>query len=587
VRRNPLAAGLITSLLALAAAVSVIVWKVQPIGQSHTTGIAVLPFENLSHDRDDAFFADGVQDDLLTKLAKIRALKVISRPSVMQYSPGTSRDMRQIGTALRVSHILAGTVRKMGSWVHINTQLIETRTDAHVWVEQYDCDLKNIFAIQSEIAQKIAEQLHAKISSAERSAIQRSPTADPTAFDLYSRAKNLLVVETNFATGTKPTFLRAIDLLNQAVARDPVFFPAYCQLAQAHELLYFFGLDRTPGRLALADKAIENAFRLRPDAGEAHLLRAGNLYMIHLDYDRALAELAVASQSLPNDPKLFELKGYILRRQGKQEEALQNLERAVELDPLNFLTLLQVCVSYEHLRRYADEKAALDRALAIEPNDVQTKVVHAFVEFNWKADTQPLHRAIDEIRAKNFADLANVADTWLMCALAERDPAGAADALAALGDNKYGNDIEFSRPFVEGLIARMNNDDEKAAAAFTAARAEQEKIVHAQPDYAPALCVLGLIDAALGRKDDALHEGRRAVELLPMEKDAMTGSSITLYFAMIAEWTGDNDLACQQLAKVTKISREATYGQLKLLPFWDLLRGDPCFERMVASLAPK
>jgi serine/threonine-protein kinase len=448
--------------------------------------------------------------------------------------------------------------------------------------------LKDVFTIQSEIAQRVAEQLHAKISPAERLAIERPPTADLTAFDLYSRAKDLLLLDTNFTTGAKPSFLRAIDLLNQAVAHDPAFFQAYCQLAQAHEQLYLFGIDRTPARLALADTTIQAAFRLRPDAGEAHLARAGNLYMGYLDYDGALAELATASNSLPNDPKVFELKGYILRRQGKQEEALRNLERAAELDPLNFSTLLQVALSYEYLRRYADEKAALDRALAIEPNDVQTKVMRAGVELDWKADTRPLHQLIDEIRAKNPADVENVADNWLTCALTERDPISAADALAALGENRYGNDIvKFSRAFVEGIIARMTNDDEKASSAFTAARAEQEKVVRAQADYAPALCVLGLIDAALGRKDEALQEGRRAVELLPMTKDALNGSGMVFYFAMIAAWTGEKDLACEQLAKAIDHSREISYGQLKLLPFWDPLRGDPCFEKIVASLAPR
>jgi serine/threonine-protein kinase len=587
VRRNPLAAGLIASLAALGAAVSVIVWKVGPIGQSATTGIAVLPFENLSHDRDDALFADGIQDDLLTKLAKIRDLKVISRTSVMQYPPRAARDIRQIGKALRVSHVLAGSLRKTGSWVHVNAQLIDTHTDAHLWVEQYDCDLKDVFGIQSEIAQKVAEQLHANISPAEKSAIHRPQTADLTAFNLYSRAKNLLLVETNFTTGAKPKFLQAIDLLNQAVAHDPAFFKAYCQLAKAHEQLYLFGIDKTPARLALADAAIQAALRLRPDAGEAHLARAENLYMGYLDYEGALTELATANQTLPNDPKIFELKGAILRRQGNQEEALRNLERAAELDPLNFSTLLQVALSYEYLRRYADEQTVLDRALAVQPDDVQTKVVRAYVEFDWKGETRPLHQLINEIRAKNPGDVENVADNWLACALAERDPAAAADALAALGENKYGNDVvKFSRPFVEGLIARMANDHEKAVAAFTTARQEQEKIVEAHPDDAPAVCVLGLIDAALGRKDESLREGRRAVELLPITKDALSGSGIVLYFAMIAAWVGEKDLACEQLANAKNHSREVSYGQLKLLPSWDPLRGEPCFEQIVASLAP-
>jgi TolB-like protein/Tfp pilus assembly protein PilF/predicted Ser/Thr protein kinase len=589
VRRNPTRALLLASLIALAVAIGWNIWKSEFLVRPAVKGVAVLPFENLSHDREDAFFADGIQDDLLTKLAKIRSLKVISRTSVMKYPPrAAGADIRQIGNTLGVSHVLAGSVRKRGSWLHINAQLIDTRTDAHVWVEQYDCDLKDVFAIQSKIAQTVAEHLRAKISPAERLAIQRPPTADLTAFDLYSRAKDLLLLDTNFTTGAKPNFLRAIDLLNQAVAHDPAFFQAYCQLAKAHNQLYLFGIDRTPARLGLADTATQAALRLRPDGGEAHFARAENLYTGYLDYDGALAELATASQSLPNDPKVFELKGYILRRQGKQQEALQNLERAAELDPLNFSTLLQVALSYEYLRRYADEKAMLDRALAIQPNDVQTKVVRAQVELDWKADTRPLHQTIDEIRANNPADVENVADNWLICALAERDPASATDALASLGENKFGADIvKFSRPFVEGVIARMINDELKASAAFTAARADQEKVVWAQPDYAQALCVLGLIDAALGRKDEALREGRRAVELLPITRDALNGSGMVFYFAMIAAWAGEKDLACEQLSKAIGHSREVSYGQLKLMPFWDPMRGEPCFEKIVTSLEPK
>ena len=588
VRRNPTAAGLIASLMALAAVIGWSVWKSDVLTPTAVTGIAVLPFENLSHDREDAFFADGIQDDLLTKLAKIRALKVISRTSVMQYPPrSTGRDMHQIGNALRVSHVLAGSVRKRGSWVHINAQLIDTRTDTHVWVEQYDCDLQDVFTIQSDIAQIVAEQLQVEISPAERVAVQRPPTADLTAFQLYSRAKGVLLA-TNFTTGAQPNFLEAINLLNQAVADDPAFFQAYCQLASAHGQLYLYGIDRTPTRLALADAAVKAALRLRPDAGEAHLARAGNLYMGYLDYDGALTELATATKGLPNDPDLFELKGSILRRQGKQQEALVNLERAAELDPLNFSMLLQVALSYEYLRRYADEQIALNRALTIEPNDVQTKVVRAQVEYDWKANPAPLHQVLDEIRAKNPGDIENVADNWLICAMAERDPLGATEALAALGENKFGNDIaKFSRSFVEGLIARMTNEESKARAAFMAARSEQEKAVQLQPNYGPAVCVLGLIDAALGRKEEALQEGRRAVELLPTTKDALTGSGILYYFALIAAWAGEKDLACEQLTNAMNHCREISYGQLKLSPLWDPLRGYPCFEKMVASLAPK
>jgi TolB-like protein/predicted Ser/Thr protein kinase len=585
VRRNPLAAGLMASLVALAAAVSVIVWKVGPVGQPATTGIAVLPFENLSNDKDGAFFADGVQDDILTKLAKIRDLKVISRTSVMQYRG--NRNMREIGAALGVSHTLQGSIRKSGTQLHLNAQLIETRTDTHVWAEQYDCDLNSVFAAQSAIALKVADQLHAKLSTAEKLDMARPPTANLTAFEFYTRAKNLLLM-TSFTTSTKANLAQGADLLNQAVAHDSSFFQAYCLLSHTHDLLYFFGFDRTPGRLALAESAIQEALRLRPDSGEAHLARAENLYRGYLNYDGALAELELARKSLPNDPMVFELKGYIERRRGNQQEALQSLERAVDLDPRNFFTLQQIAASYDLLQRYADEATMLERALAIKPDDLDTKVARALMEVDWKADTRPLHRLIDEVLAKNSADVENVADSWLICALAERDATAAKAALNASGENPFSDDvIQFNRPFVEGVIARMTNDTDKARSAFTAARAAQEKIVQDQPNYGPPLCVLGLIDAALGRKEDALREGRRAVELLPVEKDAINGVRMICYLAMIAAWAGDQDLACEQLEIAVNPPAPITYGQLKLLPFWDPLRGEPCFEKIVASLAPK
>ncbi len=585
-QRNPTLAAVVTLSLALIAAVGVIVWKSELRYDSPTTGIAVLPFENLSNDREDASFADGVQDDLLTKLAKIAHLKVISRTSVMQYRG--ERDTHQIGDALRVSHVLEGSVRKTGAWLHINAQLIDTRTDTHVWAEQYDRDLKEMFAIQSEIAQKVAERLHAKISAAEKLAIERPPTADFTAFDFYNRAKNLLLSAVSFTGSTKANLLNAVDLLNQAVAHDPTFFQAYCQLAWIHDWVYFDGFDRTPARLARAESTIQGAFRLRPDSGEVHLARARHLYWGYLDYNGASAELEVARQSLPNDARLFELAGYLGRRQGRWDESTRDLERAVDLDPRNNILLVQTALSYRYLRRYADEATIMDRALAIEPNDIGSKSLRAEVEFDWKANTRPVHQLIDELRAKDPGAIASVADSWLLCALAERDPAAAANALAAMGEDSFGTAIiKYSPRFVEGLIGRMEKDDAKAHGAFTAARAEQEKLVRARPDDAGALCVLGLIDAALGRKEEAQREGWRAVELLPVEKDAINGTSMIVCLARIAAWVGDNDLACEQVARASRLPSGVSYGELKLLPFWDPLRGEPRFEKIVASLAPK
>jgi serine/threonine-protein kinase len=475
--------------------------------------------------------------------------------------------------------------------VRVNAQLIDARTDRHLWAQTYDRDLADVFAIQSEIAKAIADQLQAKLSPREANEIERPPTSDISAFDLYTRARNLFLKDLAGSSTGKADLLQAADLLNQAVARDPSFFQAYCQLAWIHDGLYFLGWDHTPARLALAEAAIQAAFRLRPDAGEARLARAWNLYQGYRDYDGALAELAAASQSLPNDSHVFELTGYIQRRQGRWEESTRNLERAIELDPRNVRTLQQIVTNYDFFRRYAEKKSVYDRLLAFEPNDALMKAKRAFIELDSKADTRPLHQTIDSIRATNPAMTPNIAALWLLCALARRDATGAQDALVAFGENpiNFGlaENVVFNRPFIEGVIARMTGDDAKARAAFIAARAEQEKTVQAQPNYAEGWCVLGLIDAGLGRKEEALREGRQAIELLPLEKDAINGAAMIKYLAMIAAWIGDKDLACEQLAGIIRRQSDLSYGQLKLMPFWDPLRGDPRFEKLVASLAPK
>jgi TolB-like protein/Flp pilus assembly protein TadD len=566
--------------------------KSEPLGTIPDKSIAVLPFLNLSEEKANAYFADGVQDQILTDLSQIADLKVISRTSVMQYKSEAARNLREIGQQLGVAHLLEGSVQRSANKIRVNAQLIDARTDAHVWAETYDRDLADVFAIQSEIAKTIAEQLQAKLSPNEKKAIEQPPTTDLAAFDLYSRAKSLLL-NADFSVTNEQHVRKAIELLDEAVKRDPSFFDAYCQLAYAHEYLYgVTGSDHTPARLALAEAAVQAATRLRPDAAETHLARAQYLYYGLRDYAGALAELEIARRGLPNDPRLFELTGYILRRRGQQEEGLQNLQRAAELDPRNFITLQQIALSYQFLGRYADAIAALDRALAIVPDSVETRDVRGLFYFFWKADTRPLRQTIDSILAQEPSAIGVAADTWFLCALADRDPAAAERALVAVGENACWSEgvISLSRSFGEGLLARMTKDEAKARTAFEAARAQQEKIVQAQPDYGPALCVLGLIDAALGRNDLALDEGRRAIALTPLEKDAINGSYVLQYFAITAAWAGDKELALQQLEaglRVPQASEMLSYGALKLLPFWDPLRGDPRFEKIVKSLAPK
>src|SRR6266404_1199828 len=396
--------------------------------------IAVLPFENLSSDKENAYFTDGVQDEILTALSRIADLKVISRTSVMQYKSGAPRNLREIGEQLGVAHLLEGSVQRAANRVRVIAQLIDARNDAHLWAQTYDRDLADVFAIQSEIAKAIADQLQAKLSPTEKKAIEQPPTTNLAAFDLYSRAKSLLLTASFSATG-EPDVRKAIVLLDEAVKRDPSFFDAYCQLAWAHEQLYAVtGYDHTPARLALAEAALQAATRLRPDAAETHLARAQYFYYGLRDYAGALAELEIARRALPNDPRLFELTGYILRRRGQQEEGLQNLQRAVELDPRNLFTLQQIALSYQGLRRYAEAIAALDRASAIVPDNVETRVHRELFYLCWKGDTRPLRQTIDAILAQGPGAIASAADSWFFCALAERDPAAAERALA-LGDN--------------------------------------------------------------------------------------------------------------------------------------------------------
>jgi TolB-like protein/class 3 adenylate cyclase/Tfp pilus assembly protein PilF len=552
--------------------------------------IAVLPFENLSEEKQNAYFADGMQDEILTDLAKIADLKVISHASVMQYKSGAARNLRQIARELGVANILEGSVQRAGNRVRVSAQLLDARNDVHLWAEHYDRPLDDVFAIQSEIAKAIADQLRAKLSAQEKAAIEKPPTADLAAFDLYTRAKTLMLQLVFIGAQTKNNLLQAIELLNQAVARDPNFLLAYCRLAYAHDFLYIANLDRTPARCAAANTAVQAALRLQPDSGEAHLALAWHLFSCYLDYDHAREELSVAQPLLPNTSEVFELTGLMDRRQGRWEDSARNLGKALQLDPRNLYFFHQISLTYHCLRRYEQMAAVLDRALEVVPQDVATRAVRARVDLDWHADTKPVHTTIDVILAEDPSAAPSIATSWLILALCERDLAAADRALVALGGNAFtlSPTIRFNHDFVEGLIARMHGDATAARAAFTAARAKQEELVHTGPDYAPALCVLGLIDAGLGRKEDALREGRRALELLPVERDAFAAPDIILLFSIICAWTGEKDLACEQLATTAQYpSFMLTYGRLRLLPFWDPLRGDPRFQKIVASLAPK
>ncbi len=585
-RRNPAFAGMTALLLALGAAVGVMIWKGEMATPPVSSGIAVLPFESLSPDNENAFFAEGVYEGVSTKLAKLSDLKVISHNSVAKYRG--AHNTQEIGRALNVAYVLEGSVRRNAGRIFLNVQLVDTRTGIHVWTESYDRNSNDVFAMQTEVAQKVADRLGAEVSSVEKVAIQEPPTADLVAYDLYLRAKDLINA-ISFSTRAKEDLLQAVQLLDQAVARDPSFFDAYGQLAAAHDRMYFLGFDHTDVRLKLAETAIHSVRRLRPDSGETHLTLGQHLYWAYQNYDRAREELTVAQRTLPNESRIPLMAGYIDRRQGHWEKSLEEIKQALELDPRNFSIRQQVSLTYQGLRRYKETAATLDDVLAITPKDVTSKVQRAWVDLQWRADPKPLHMTIETVLAQDPSAVPAIVIQWLELALSERDPVAAEHALAAMpiGGCRDEN-IAFPNSWCQGLVARLRGDEPAARDAFANARKELEQIVREQPDYAAALCAIGVVDAALGNKQDALREGERAVELMPVGKSAIDGAMLVQYLAIIYAWTGDKDRAIERLTEAMKLpGSHVTYGHLRLNPFWDPLRGDPRFKGIVASLAPK
>jgi TolB-like protein/class 3 adenylate cyclase/Tfp pilus assembly protein PilF len=549
--------------------------------------IAVLPFENLSDEKQNAYFTDGVQDEILTDLARVADLKVISRTSVMQYKNAVNRNLREIAQQLGVAHVLEGSVQRTGNRVRVSAQLIDARTDTHLWAERYDRDLADVFAIQSEIAKKIADQLQAKISPSEKAAIEKAPTTDVLAFDLYQRAKNLWAGVSN-PLHAREKLPEAVQLLDEAVARDPNFLLAWCLLSRVHCTFYWLGFDHSSNRLDLANAAVQTALRIQQDAGEAHLALANYYYFGFLDYDRARSELAVARRTLPNDAEIFLYTGFIDRREGHWEQATRNLERALELDPRNLFTLQQLATyTYYPQRRYADAVRTYDRALTIVPGDPLTRINRAEVALDWRADIAPYQTTLRSLIAENPKTAPDVDHPDY--ALCERTAAAAARVLTNYPPDgvatNYG--VNCPRVYWEGVVARWQGDSAKAQAAFTAARDEVAKAVERQPDFAAAVSLLGMIDSGLGRKEEALREGRRGCELLPISKDAIAGTACAVNLAQIYAWTGEKDLAIEQIAAVERVPNELSYGRLKLHPYWDSLRGDPRFEKIVVALAAK
>lgn len=549
--------------------------------------IAVLPFANLSDMKQNAFFTDGMQDEILNDLAKIGDLKVISRTSVMQYKSDVARNVREIGQQLGVAHVLEGSVQRDGKRVRVNAQLIDARSDTQIWGEQFDRDLADVFLIQSEIAQAIVAQLHARLSALEKADIEERPTRDLAAYDLYLQAKDAV---NSYLDADDPgeSLHKALRLLDEATQRDPEFALAFCYEARAHSLLFFLDFDATPARRLKAESAVRTALRLRPESAEAHLAMADFYFRCERDYERAQRELAIARPKLPNSVPLFVLAAYIARRQSRWEAAERDFAQAVRLDPLNPNAVNLFVDTYVLLRRFEEGIKAFDAAIAAGMQQPITFVRRAAIQFAWSGDAPALRKALAE--APPDLDVGGGETAWrVMLALIDRDYDGATRALADSSRSGF-QEVDFTyyypRPWYEAIIARSRGDQAAAEIAFAATRRILESRLAIKPEDPRTLSVLAQVDVGLGRKDEAIRGAQRAVELMPMSKDAYDAPLVRQGLAQVYTWSGERDLAIETVRSLLAVPGYLCYGYLLLDPAWEPLRDDPRFQEILANLAP-
>jgi serine/threonine protein kinase/Flp pilus assembly protein TadD len=599
-RRNPPLALAAAACLALCAAViwlGVTRWEIERLADRLAASnsaplvpeksLAVLPFENLTRDKEQDFLVRGIQEEILKDLAKISDLKVINRGSVRSYEAGMPRDRRAIANTLGVKYLVEGSVHRDANRLRVTAQLIDAMTGARRWSDHYDRNVADLFGITEQLASAIAHQLHARITHLEKTEIARRPTSDLEAYNLYLKASSISR-EAIFSNQIGQNLMQAIRLLGQAVARDPAFFDAYCDLAMINDELYFIGIDHTSQRLAIADKAVAALVKLRPDAAETHLALATHSYWGYLDYDNARQELMLAEKRLPNNANVISLQGYIDRRQGNWDKATNELLRASDLEPRDVYIQQEIALSFQLQRRFTEMSKALDRAIAITPNQAAARILQAAVACERIGDTRPLHDTIDSMVTADPKVGPQLAEYWFRLGCWERDVSLMEKAIAVMpAEGMAVDSARFPRSWCEAVAAKERGEVSLAHTKFLEARKEIGEVVQQQSNFPVMLSVLGIIDAKLGRKDLAINEGRRAVELLPLSKDSINGARAIHHLSVIYAWTGEIDLAIQQLESAASIPSDICYGFLLLDPEWDPLRGDPRFEKILASLAPK
>jgi TolB-like protein/phage shock protein PspC (stress-responsive transcriptional regulator) len=549
--------------------------------------IAVLPFASLSQDKSDAYFADGVQDQILTNLAKVSDLKVISHTSVRQYKTGAERNMREIGRQLGVAYIVEGSVQRARDRLRINAELIDARTDNHIWAETYDRTAADLFAIQSELAQSIVAQLKAKLSPQQKAEIEERPTQDLVAFELYLQAKAIIDSYIN-ATDVRAALLQALNSLDEAIKRDPNFVSAYCYAARANDLLFFFDLDPTPDRVSLAEAAVKAALRLRPDSAEAHFARADYYFRCLRDYDRAQEELAIARPGLPNSTPFFILSGYITRRRNHFLDAERDFSTAFALDPRNPNAYNLLADTYVLQRRFPEAVHVYDNVLAAGEHDPIVLFRRASATFYGTCNSAPLREILAKAPEMDVAGGQTPARALL--AMIDGNYAEAERVLTASPRQDF-QDIDFSfyypKSWYQAMIARAKGDTAGATAAFRECREILAQRLSVKPEHARTIAVLAQVDAGLGEKDLAIREAQQAIDLMSISKDIYDGALVLEGLAQVYAWSGDRDRAIELLQKLVTMPGYINYGRLKLHPLWSPLRGDPRFEKIVNSLAPK
>ena len=554
---------------------------------SSAKSIAVLPFENLSDDKQNTYFADGVQDQILTNLARVADLRVISHTTVRQYKSGEPRNLRQIGRQLGVTHILEGSVQRAGDRLRIAAQLIDARTDSQIWAETYDRTAADLFAIQTELAESIVAQLQTKLSPQQKAEIEQRPTKDLVAFELYLRAKQI-VDSYLIAEDVRAAVLSALQSLDQAIKRDPDFVSAYCYIARANDLLYFFDLDPTLNRILLAEAAVKAALRLRPESAEAHFAMADFLFRCHRDYDGALKELAIARPGLPNDTAFFILSGYINRRRDNWAQAERDFSDAVALDPRNPNAYNLLADTYNLQRKHFLAAQVYDRVLAAGERTPIVFFRRDSAIFNGTSNSTELRQVLSENPDMDIGGGQTPVRVFL--ALVDGNFAEAERVLAASSREDF-QDIDYSfyypKAWFEAMIARAKGDSARATAAFSAARTILEQKLAVKPEHARTVAVLAQVDAGLGRKELAIQEAQHAVDLMPVSKDIYDGALVLEGLAQVYTWTNEADRAIEVLEKLVTMPGYTNYARLKLHPMWNPLRGDPRFQKIVNSLAPK